>query len=153
MHYHFNHFFVTYDNGVSDNPVWIDIYNVDPMDTVDYTMPFMRSPNIPTIRGLGLSDPPAQTINGHPCYPPIEEMNVYMPKLGTSGKDALGNNVELGQRESPLCYPMHDHAETSQTSQGGNYNTGMISGAYVTGDRNAQSQGLGDRFFDIEIMI
>jgi hypothetical protein len=30
---------------------------------------------------------------------------------------------------------MHDHSEPSQTSQGGNYNTGLISGIYFTGDR------------------
>ena len=154
MHYHFNHFYVTYDSsasnggvfgdGVSTNPLWIDIYNVDPMDRVDYTYPFMRQPNIPTTRGLGLPDPPLQTINGHPCYPPIEEMNVYMPKIGTTAKDVNGNNISLAQRESPLCYPMHDHSEPSQTSQGGNYNTGMISGVYSIGDRNAQSQGLGN---------
>jgi hypothetical protein len=150
MHWHFNHFYITYDSspsnggvlggGVSPNPIWIDIYNVDPMDKVDYTYPFMRQPNIPTTRGLGLPDPPLQTVNGHPCYPPIEEMNVYMPKLGTLAKDVNGNNVELGQRESPLCYPMHDHSEPSQTSQGGNYNTGMISGVYCTGDRNLTAQ-------------
>jgi hypothetical protein len=136
MHYHFNHFYVTYDNGVSDNPIWIDIYNIDPMDTVDYTMPFMRSPNIPTTRGLGLPDPGMTTINGQPCWPPVEEMDVYMPALGTSASDVNGNPVSLAQRESPLCYPMHDHSEASQTSQGGNYNTGMISGVYCTGDRN-----------------
>ena len=150
MHYHFNHFYVTYDSsaanggvlggGVSPNPIWIDIYNIDPMDTVDYVLPFMRSPNIPTTRGLGLPDPPAMTINGHPCYPPIEEMNVYMPALGTTALDIYGNPVELAQRESPLCYPMHDHSEASQTSQGGNYNTGMISGVYATGDRNTKYQ-------------
>jgi hypothetical protein len=31
---------------------------------------------------------------------------------------------------------MHDHSEPSQTSQGGNYNTGLISGIYFIGDRN-----------------
>jgi FtsP/CotA-like multicopper oxidase with cupredoxin domain len=136
MHYHFNHFYVTYDNGVSPNPVWIDIYNIDPMDTVDYTMPFMRPPNVPTVLGLGLPTAPVITNNGHPCWPPVEEMDVYMPKHGTTALDVNGNPVELGQRESPLCYPMHDHSEASQTSQGGNYNTGMISGAYCIGDRN-----------------
>jgi hypothetical protein len=146
MHFHFNHFYVTYDSspanggvlggGVSPNPIWIDIYNIDPMDTVDYTYPYMRPPNVPTVRGLGLPETPVQTINGHPCWPPIEEMNVYMPALGTTALDIDGLPVELGQRESPLCYPMHDHSEATQTSQGGNYNTGMISGAYCTGDRN-----------------
>jgi hypothetical protein len=154
MHYHFNHFYVTYDNspsnggvlggGVSPNPIWIDIYNVDPMDTVDYTLPFMRPPNVPNARGIGRPDQPTQTINGNPCWPPVEEMNVYMPKIGTNAKDVNGNTVSIAQRESPLCYPMHDHSEPSQTSQGGNYNCGLISGVYCTGDRNAQSQGLGN---------
>ena len=31
---------------------------------------------------------------------------------------------------------MHDHSEPSQTAQGGNYNMGLISGMYITGDRN-----------------
>jgi hypothetical protein len=31
---------------------------------------------------------------------------------------------------------MHDHSEPSQTSQGGNYNCGLISGVYFIGDRN-----------------
>jgi hypothetical protein len=35
---------------------------------------------------------------------------------------------------------MHDHSEPSQTSQGGNYNTGMISGVYCSGDRNLVNQ-------------
>jgi hypothetical protein len=150
MHYHFNHMYITYDSsppnggvlggGVSNNPIWIDIYNVDPMDTVDYTYPFMRQPNIPTTRGLGIPDPPVQTVNGHPCYPPVEEMGVYMPVIGTNALDAAGQTISIAQREAPLCYPMHDHSEASQTSQGGNYNTGMISGVYSIGDRNIITQ-------------
>ena len=31
---------------------------------------------------------------------------------------------------------MHDHTEPTQTSQGGNYNLGMIVGMNITGDRN-----------------
>jgi len=139
MHYHFNHFYVTYDNGVSPNPVWIDIYNVDPMDTVDYTLPFMRPPNVPTVRGIGLPEAPMQTINGHPCWPPIEEMAVHMP-FNKKAKDVNGNDISIDQLQSPLCYPMHDHAEASQTAQGGNYNCGLISGAYCTGDRNLTTQ-------------
>jgi hypothetical protein len=150
MHFHCNHFYVTYDSsasnggvfggGVSTNPIWIDIYNVDPMDRVDYVFPFMRQPNIPTTRGLGLPDPPATTINGLPCYPPIEEMEVHIPAIGTTAQRPDGSEANLAQRLSPLCYPMHDHSEASQTSQGGNYNTGMISGVYVTGDRNLPTQ-------------
>lgn len=144
MHYHFNHFYVTYDNGVSPNPIWIDIYNVDPMDTVDYTLPFMRPPNVPTVRGIALPETPVQTISGHPCWPPLEELDVFIPKKGTKAKDKNGNPILLEQRESPLCYPMHDHSEPSQTAQGGNYNCGLISGAYCIGDRNSQNQGQGN---------
>ena len=144
MHYHFNHFYVTYDNGVSPNPAWIDIYNVDPMDTVDYTLPFMRPPNVPTVRGIALPETPTQTINGHPCWPPLEEMDLYFPKKGTKAKDKDSNPILIEQRESPLCYPMHDHSEPSQTAQGGNYNCGLISGAYCIGDRNSLNQGQGN---------
>jgi hypothetical protein len=31
---------------------------------------------------------------------------------------------------------MHDHSEATQTTQGGNYNAALISGAYCIGDRN-----------------
>jgi len=141
MHLHCNHFFVTSVNGVvSDNPIWVDVYNVHPMDRVDYTVPFMRSPDIPNRRGIGRPDEPMTTINGHPVYPPIEEFEVYMPAAGKSiAQTASGANVDLKQRMSPLCYPMHDHSEPSQTAQGGNYNCGLISGMYVTGDRNMGS--------------
>ncbi len=44
--------------------------------------------------------------------------------------------IDLAQRQSPLCYPMHDHSEPTQTAQGGNYNCGLISGVYFLGDRN-----------------
>jgi hypothetical protein len=127
------------------NPIWVDVYSVKPMDRVDYVFPFMRPPDLPNARGIGRPDQPLQTINGHPCWPPIEEMQTFIPPLGTKALAADGiTPVELGQRLSPLCYPAHDHLETSQTSQGGNYNMGLITGAYVFGDRNAKSQGLGD---------
>jgi hypothetical protein len=44
--------------------------------------------------------------------------------------------VDIAQSQSPLCYPMHDHSEASQTAQGGNYNCGLIAGVYFIGDRN-----------------
>jgi hypothetical protein len=46
------------------------------------------------------------------------------------------NGVNLAVRMSPLCYPMHDHTEPSQTAHGGNYNCGLISGINFIGDRN-----------------
>ena len=61
----------------------------------------------------------------------------FLQRAGNIAKDIDGSDVELGQRMSPLCYPMHDHSEPSQTAQGGNYNYGLISGIYFTGDRTA----------------
>ncbi|MBI2906889.1 MAG: multicopper oxidase domain-containing protein [Chloroflexi bacterium] len=138
MHLHANHMYITSVNGVvQENPIWVDVYNIEPMDRVDYTIPFMRPPDLPNTRGIGLPDPPLNTINGHPCWPPVEEMNMYIPGPGEDmAQDINGNPIDLKQRLSPLCYPMHDHSEPSQTTQGGNYNTGLISGIYFTGDRN-----------------
>ena len=81
----------------------------------------------------------------------MEELNTFLPTV--AGTVVLGNDglpipgrtglaqdgvtvIDLAVRLSPLCYPMHDHSEPSQTAQGGNYNCGMISGMNVTGDRN-----------------
>ena len=138
MHLHANHFYVTSLNGeVSENPIWVDVYNVRPMDRVDYTIPFMRCPDIPNVRGIGYPDKPLTTLNGHPCWPPAEELNLFIPAAGERlAADIHGNTIDLKQRLSPLCYPMHDHSEPSQTAQGGNYNCGLISGMYITGDRN-----------------
>jgi hypothetical protein len=134
MHLHANHFYVTSVNGeVSANPIWVDVYNVYPMDRVDYTIPYTRPPDVPNIRGIGLADPPlVGAFTGQPVWPPVQEMDLHFPKVGTLS--ATGE--ELGQRLSPLCYPMHDHSEPSQTAQGGNYNMGLISGMYISGDRN-----------------
>lgn len=145
MHLHANHFFVTSVNGLPQpNPVWVDVFRVDPMDRIDYTVPYMKPPDIGQVKGIGpisATEPPLTTANGHPVWPPVEEFAMYMPNLGTTASAAPGDplgrtTVELGQRMSPMCYPMHDHSEPSQTSQGGNYNTGLISGMYFTGDRN-----------------
>jgi hypothetical protein len=138
MHLHCNHFFVTSVNGVpSQNPIWVDVFTVRPMDRVDYTIPFMRPPDLANVRGIGRPDTPLTTLNGHPYYPPIEELDTYMPAPGEKmATDINGNTIDLKQRQSPLCFPMHDHSEPSQTAQGGNYNCGLIAGMYVIGDRN-----------------
>jgi hypothetical protein len=152
MHFHCNHIFVTSINGeVNPNPIWVDVYGIRPMDRIDYTFPFMRPPDNANERGIGRPDQPIKTITGKFGWPPQDEMQTFfppheVPPIGTIGAptDANGVPLNMGQRLSPLCYPAHDHLETSQTSQGGNYNCGLITGAYVFGDRNAQGQGLGN---------
>lgn len=155
MHLHANHFFVTSVNGVpSENPIWVDVFGLFPMDRVDYTIPFMRPPDIPNQLGLGLSSTPLMTISdpqkgliSHPCYPPTDELDLHFPKEGTTTTlddqgapvpilDINGDPLDIKQRQSPLCYPMHDHTEPSQTAQGGNYNCGLIAGINFIGDRN-----------------
>lgn len=61
---------------------------------------------------------------------------MFMPAQGTLADPLNPNSVDISVQLSPLCYPMHDHSEPSQTAQGGNYNLGMISGMNFTGDRN-----------------
>ena len=139
MHLHANHFFVTSINGtVHDNPVWVDVFNIYPMDRVDYVLPYMRPPDVPNVRGIGFPDTPLTTVGSapHPTWPPTEELNTFIPPVGTKAKDAQGNDVSLAVQLSPLCYPMHDHSEPTQTAQGGNYNLGLIAGMNFIGDRN-----------------
>lgn len=151
-HMHCNHFYITSINGTPEkNPVWVDIYGIRPMDRIDYVFPFMRPPDNANIRGIGRPDQPLNTSGGQPCWPPQQEMQTHIPASvlpppGTVGvpTDANGVPLNMGQRLSPLCYPAHDHLESSQTSQGGNYNMGLITGAYIFGDRNAEAQGLGN---------
>ena len=152
-HMHCNHFFITSINGAPNaNPIWVDIYGIKPMDRIDYTFPFMRPPDNANVRGIGRPDTPLKTSAGKPCWPPQEEMETFypadfLPPVGTVGvpTDVNGTPLNMGQRLSPLCYPAHDHLETSQTAQGGNYNCGLITGAYIFGDRNAYKEGLYDR--------
>jgi hypothetical protein len=61
---------------------------------------------------------------------------MFMPNVGVTAAGVIGG-VPIHMSMSPLCYPMHDHTEPSQTSQGGNYNLGLIAGLNFTGDRNA----------------
>lgn len=148
MHLHANHFYMTFDSkkgGVQENPIWIDVYNVEPMDRVDYIIPYMRPPDVMNKRGIGNPDIPGgkdfpltsianPAIPGsapHPVWPPVEEINMFIPPVGT-----MAGIVPIHVQLSPLCYPMHDHSEPSQTAQGGNYNLGLISGMNFTGDRN-----------------
>ncbi|MBI5101156.1 MAG: multicopper oxidase domain-containing protein [Nitrospirae bacterium] len=135
MHIHANHVFVTAINGVSQpNPLWVDTMTLHPLDVWDWTVPFMRPPDVPNVRGIGRADTPLTTISGHPAWPPLEELETFFPPVGTLSGGLVG--VDISVQLSPLCYPMHDHSETSQGAQGGNYNCGLISGIVFTGDRN-----------------
>lgn len=140
LHIHANHVFLTGDNNiVQDNPLWIDTMTLHPLDTYEWAVPYQRPPDIPNVRGIGLPDPPLLSIANpaiqgstpHPVWPPEEEMNMFFPPVGTE----TATGVNLAVQLSPLEYPMHDHTETSQTAQGGNYNCGMIAGITFTGDR------------------
>jgi len=116
----------------------VDVFNIYPMDRVDYVIPYMRPPDVPNVRGIGFPDTPLTTVGSapHPTWPPTEELNTFIPPVGTKAKDAQGNDVSLAVQLSPLCYPMHDHSEPTQTAQGGNYNLGLIAGMNFIGDRN-----------------
>ena len=67
----------------------------------------------------------------HPVWPPTEELDMHFPNIGT-----MAGNTDISVRLSPICYPMHDHTEPSQSAQGGNYGLGMMSGIHFIGDRN-----------------
>jgi FtsP/CotA-like multicopper oxidase with cupredoxin domain len=142
MHMHANHFFITaVNNVVQENPIWVDVFTVHPMDHVDYTIPYMRPPDVPNARGIGRAETVDTLVSpqsGKPTWPPSEEFQVYQPALGTFAPSFLPPHtpVDMAQRQSPLCYPMHDHSEPSQVAMGGNYNCGLISGIYFIGDRN-----------------
>lgn len=146
--------------GQTDNHIWLDTYTANPMDTFDWLIPYMRPPDVPNTGGVGRADLDAplpvlrrpvpgfgirvrpdgraeavDTPPGETSWPPVQEINMAIPKGGTMAGN-LGMHVQL----SPLCYPMHDHSEPTQTSQGGNYNMGLISGVNFTGDRNADGR-------------
>jgi FtsP/CotA-like multicopper oxidase with cupredoxin domain len=165
MHLHANHYYLmAMDNrlkflpGQQDNHPWLDVVGVRPLATVDWLIPYMRPPDIPNTLGIGradLADPlpvdptpitgfgivhvngqiqAGDTPEGVTTWPPEQEMHMAIPPVGTTA--GLPIHVPL----SPLCFPMHDHSEPSQTAQGGNYNQGMIAGMNFTGDRNADDR-------------
>jgi FtsP/CotA-like multicopper oxidase with cupredoxin domain len=148
MHIHANHVYVISVNGrVQNNPIWVDTFDIYPLGTFDWLVPYMRPPDVPNVRGIGLPDTPLTSLTNpgipgstpHPVWPPTEEMNFFFPEAGTLA-DPLSlpgpTNPDISVQLSPLCFPMHDHSEPSQTAQGGNYNLGLISGINFTGDRN-----------------
>ena len=134
MHLHANHFYVTaIDNTPQENPLWIDVHSLHPMEHLDYVVPFMRPPDVPNVRGIGRADTGLATLGGLTrTWPPVEEMDLFFPPQGSVSNDGK----DLAMRQSPLCYPMHDHSEPSQTAAGGSYNCGLMAGMYFIGDRS-----------------
>jgi hypothetical protein len=62
-HIHANHVFVLQHNnrtdvvpGSFDNPIWIDVYTSNPLDTYDWLIPYMRPPDVPNNKGIGRDD-------------------------------------------------------------------------------------------------
>jgi hypothetical protein len=132
LHLHANHFYnLSSNNRVHSNVAWYDTYQLTSGETQDWVVPVTRPPDVPNERGIGLPDRPLVSLRGRPVWPPQEEMNLFLPEQGRR----IGNH-SIAERFSPLCYPMHDHIETAQTSQGGNYPLGMMSGLLITGDRS-----------------
>ncbi len=135
LHIHANHIYLLGLNGVPQpSLLWIDVYTAKPMDVMEWLLPYMRPPDVPNARGIGRADAPlisaGSSIGSHPVWPPIEELNTILPSGLSAGA------IDLSTQLSPMCYPMHDHSEPTQTAQGGNYNLGMIAGMNFTGDRN-----------------
>jgi hypothetical protein len=167
MHLHANHFYVLAVNnkfsyqpqilpGQHDNHIWADTFTARPLDCWDWLVPYMRPPDVPNARGIGFPDLPRQsgaapidvfgddannrTPRARRTWPPIQEIHMNIPAIGTVAADGRPMHVPL----SPVCYPMHDHSEPSQAAQGGNYNMGLIAGINFIGDRNIDAQGRRD---------
>jgi len=131
-HIHANHVYVlSLDGRLSNNLWWVDTMAAHPGTGFDWLVPYMRPPDVPNTRGIGRADPPRRTQAGGFTWPPAQELATFIPPVGT-----LVGAIDLAVQMSPLCFPMHDHSEASQTAQGGNYNCGLISGINFTGDRN-----------------
>ena len=164
MHLHANHFYVLAVNnrfsyqpqilpGQRDNHIWADTFTAQPLDCWDWLVPYMRPPDVPNSRGIGLPDLPrpsnagpiddfgdranGQTPPARRTWPPIQELHMNIPPIGTLADDGRPMHVPL----SPVCYPMHDHSEPSQAAQGGNYNMGLIAGINIIGDRTVDIDG------------
>lgn len=161
LHIHANHVYVLAENhkfeavpGQPNNLIWVDTFTLHPLDTYDWLVPYQRPPDVPNERGIGMADAPlavdptpvpapwgpgaGPTTPGETTWPPIQELDMFIPNVGeVMASDPNGNPIDMARRLAPLCYPMHDHSENSQTAQGGNYNLGLMGGIYFTGDRNA----------------
>jgi hypothetical protein len=138
--------------GQTDNHIWVDTFTSRPLDCWDWLVPYMRPPDVANVRGIGRADTPRRSNAGpiafgdgptgltpaaNRTWPPTQELHMHIPPLGTVSGDGRPMDMPL----SPVCYPMHDHSEPSQTAQGGNYNMGLIAGINFIGDRTADANG------------
>ena len=146
--------------GIVNNQVWLDVFGAHPLDVWEWLAPYMRPPDIPNTLGIGRADleetlvvaaapvpgfgiivnpdgsvRAGDTPAGETTWPPVQEVNMAIPKAGTE----IGG-FPAHVRLSPMCFPMHDHSEPTQTAQGGNYNQGLIAGLMFIGDRNEQGR-------------
>jgi hypothetical protein len=160
MHMHANHFYMLSVDGVVQGapvgagannatllrpgPIWVDTFTLNafgsPSSRFDFLVPAMRPPDVPNTRGIGRGGAPdaaLPTLAGGTTWPPLEEFEVrlYNDIPVFSSEDGV-TPVSNASRQSPLCFPVHDHSEPSQTAQGGNYNCGLISGLNFIGDHN-----------------
>lgn len=118
-HIHGNHIYVTSINGtVQRNLHYVDTFGLRSMDRVDWLVPFIRPPDIP---------PVADILNSG------SNPNQY---IRLDAAEELAYEDPFGLPQKPLAYPMHDHTEQSQTSNGGNYNTGTLVHLVFHGDRD-----------------
>jgi len=112
-HLHANHFYVTaLNNAVRNNVFFIDSLIINPLDRIDWLVPFLRPPDI-----AGATNVPLR--------------NLIPNELALT---ISGPNGSPGVPQSPLVYPMHCHMEPSQTAAGGNYPQGSVTDFYFLGD-------------------
>jgi FtsP/CotA-like multicopper oxidase with cupredoxin domain len=112
-HLHANHFYVlAVNNSVQENVLNLDSLTINPLDRVDWLVPFRRPPDI-----AGDENLPLRTLIAN--------------ELGLT---IHGPNGSPGFPQSPLVYPMHCHMEQSQTAAGGNYPQGSVAHFNFLGD-------------------
>ena len=112
-HLHANHFYVTaVNNVVRDNVFAIDSLSINPLDRIDWLVPFERPGDIAGDPNIRLRD----------LIPNELALTIEGP------------NGSPGVPQSPLIYPMHCHMEPSQTAAGGNYPQGTVTHFELLGD-------------------
>ena len=56
LHLHANHYYVIGVNGVvQENPILVDTFTANPLDIVEWAVPYIRPPDVPNERGIGLT--------------------------------------------------------------------------------------------------